>query len=106
MISRIVPSDAEREAGVFDRQTIEQASRAFRTDGALIIENVVDIALVAETRRAFRERYSHYLEGGQHDDALKVGGRRLLITIKLEPPFDDVQLFANPYLLPILNAAL
>ena len=32
--------------------------------------------------------------------------RRLLITIRLEPPFDDPRLFANPYLLPVLSAAL
>ena len=50
--------------------------------------------------------YSHYLDGSEHEDALTVGGRRLLITINLEPPFDDPQLFANPYLLPILSAAL
>ena len=30
----------------------------------------------------------------------------LTITIHLEPPFDNPQLFANPYLLPILSAVL
>ena len=48
----------------------------------------------------------HYLEGSDHEDALRLGDRRLMITISLEPPFDDPQLFANPYLLPVLSVAL
>src|SRR5438067_2544356 len=107
MISRIVPSGAECAAGALGSETIEQASRSFRTNGALIIENIADAAIVAEARRAFAERYSHYLDGSEREDALTVGGaRRQLITIKLEPPFDDPRLFANPYLLPVISAVL
>ena len=106
MILRIVPSETERAAGALGSETIEQASRSFRIDGALIIEDIVDAAIIAEARRAFGEVYSHYLDGSEHEDALRVGARRLLITIKLEPPFDDPQLFANPYLLPVIRAAL
>jgi ectoine hydroxylase-related dioxygenase (phytanoyl-CoA dioxygenase family) len=106
MILRIVPSEAERGAGSFGSEAIEQASQRFRIDGALIIEDILDAAIIVEARRAFGERYSHYLDGSEHEDALKVGDRRLLITIKLDPPFDDPRLFANPYLLPVLNAAL
>ena len=35
-----------------------------------------------------------------------MGDRRLIVTINMEPPFDDPRLFANPYLLPVLSAAL
>jgi len=72
----------------------------------LIIEDIIDVAIIAEARRAFCETYSRYLDGSEHEDALKVGDRRLLITVNLEPPFDNQRLFANPYLLPVLNAAL
>jgi ectoine hydroxylase-related dioxygenase (phytanoyl-CoA dioxygenase family) len=106
MISRIIPSGAERAAGSLDGDTIEQASRSFRIDGALIIEDIVDTALVAKARRAFAERYSHYLDGTKREDALAAGDRRLMITINLEPPFEDPRLFANPYLLPVLSTAL
>jgi ectoine hydroxylase-related dioxygenase (phytanoyl-CoA dioxygenase family) len=86
--------------------TIERASQRFRIDGALIVEDIVDTAIIAAARQAFGEVYSYYLDGAQHEDALRVGGRRFLITTKLEPPFDDPSLFANPHLLPILTAAL
>jgi len=105
-ITRIVPSKAERAAGALGGETIEYASQRFRIDGAIIIEDIVDTAIIAAARRAFGAAYSHYLDGSQHEDALLTGSRRLIITINLEPPFDDPRLFANPYLLPILNGAL
>jgi ectoine hydroxylase-related dioxygenase (phytanoyl-CoA dioxygenase family) len=72
----------------------------------LIIENIVDSAIIAQARGAFEKRYSHYLDGSNHEDSLRVGDRRLLITITLEPPFDNPRLFANPYLLPLLSSEL
>lgn len=106
MISRIVPSEPERTAGALESGTIKRASQSFRRNGALIIEDIIDTAVVAEARRKFAEVYSQYLDDGQHEDVLAVGNRRLMITVDLTPPFDDPQLFANPYLLPVLNAAL
>jgi hypothetical protein len=105
-IAKIVPSESERAAGLLGPETVEYASRRFRNDGALIIEDIVDTALIARSRRVVGEAYSRYMDGCMHDDALLVGERRLTITINLEPPFNDPQLFANPYLLPVLEAAL
>ena len=97
IIRRIVPSQSERTAGTLGTETVEYASQCFRADGALIIEDIVDTVLIAEARRVFGEAYSRYMDGGRHDDALRVGARRLIITITLEPPFDDPQLFAPAF---------
>jgi hypothetical protein len=106
MISRIVPSESERAAGSLESQTVERASHTFRKDGALIIEDMIDTALIAEAQREFMESYSKYLDGGKHEDALTTGDGRLMITVDLSPPFDSPQLFANPHLLEILCTAL
>jgi len=107
MILRIVPSETERRVGGFENETIQRAIRRFRVEGALIIEDILDTSIVLEARRVFAETYSQYLLNGSNDEnALRVGGRRLIITIKLESPFDDPQLFANPYLLSVLSAEL
>jgi ectoine hydroxylase-related dioxygenase (phytanoyl-CoA dioxygenase family) len=106
MILRIAPSEAERAADSLGTETIEQASRSFRLNGALIIENIVDAAIIAEARRAFFEGYAQYLDGSDREDVLMVGAKRVLITIKLEPPFDNPRLFANPCLLPVIKAEL
>src|SRR6516165_1353198 len=87
IITRIAPSQSERTAGTLTTETVEHASRRFRADGALIIEDIVDTGLVAEARRAFGEAYSQYMDDCGHGDALRVGDRRLIITINLEPPF-------------------
>jgi hypothetical protein len=91
---------------MLEKETIERASRCFRTDGALIIEGIVDTTTIAAARAAFHQAYSHYLDESKHEDALPVGDRRILVTVRLEPPFDDPRLFANPYLLPVVSAAL
>jgi hypothetical protein len=106
MILRIIPSDAERAASELSRETTKRSSRSFRLDGALIIEDIVDGAIVSEARRVIGEAYSHYLDGSLHEDVARVGEGRLMIAIALEPPFDDPQLFANPYLLSILSSEL
>jgi hypothetical protein len=52
MILRIVPSEAERVAAELGTEKIEQALRSFRIEGALIIENIVDTAIISEARRS------------------------------------------------------
>jgi ectoine hydroxylase-related dioxygenase (phytanoyl-CoA dioxygenase family) len=106
VISRIIPSEAECIAGALGNETIEHASRCFRADGALIIEDIIDTAIIDAARRAFDQSYSCYLDGSEHEDTLVVGDGRLLITIRLEPPFDNPCWFANPFLLPVVSAAL
>lgn len=106
MLAVVTPSEEERTAGALSSGTIERAARHFRVDGALILQDVVTRALILKARNAFDAAYARYLDGNQHSDALQVGDKRLMITVNLEPPFDAPGLFANPWLLPILGAAL
>jgi hypothetical protein len=102
----MTPSEAERALGALDSRIVLDAARRFGVDGALLIENIVDPALTARARQAFEEKYVRYLDGSTPDEVLSVGNRRRMITIDLEPPFDDPRLFANPFLLPLLNSVL
>jgi hypothetical protein len=106
MISRITPSDEERSAKRFSAQTIDHAAHSVRIAGALILDNIIDTLLLREARRAFLETYASYLDGRAHDDALQVGDSRLMITVDMEPPFDEPQFFGNGWLLQILRPAL
>jgi ectoine hydroxylase-related dioxygenase (phytanoyl-CoA dioxygenase family) len=102
----IVPTVAERQSAELGSETIQRASRSFRFHGALVLENIVDVATISKAHRAFDNLYFRYLDRSDRDDVLKVGDHRLMITITLEPPFDDPQLFANPYLLSLLRSEL
>jgi ectoine hydroxylase-related dioxygenase (phytanoyl-CoA dioxygenase family) len=104
MISRFTPSESDRAAATLRDDVVEQASRCFRKDGAIIVEDVVDAAVIARTRQAFGAIYAEFCS--ERDDVAKVGGRRFMVTVKLEPPFNNLALFANSYLLPILRSAL
>jgi ectoine hydroxylase-related dioxygenase (phytanoyl-CoA dioxygenase family) len=105
MVMRITPSEAERSARAFCSATLDNASRCMRTEGALVLEDIVSQSLILEAREIFVQRYNRYLDGQKHADALQVGDRRLMITVDLEPPFDRRELIANSWLLPVLRAA-
>lgn len=105
MVTRITPSEAERDARAFSSATVEKALHCVRTEGALVLEDIIEPALILEAREAFVQKYERYLDGQGHDDALQVGDRRLMITVDLEPPFDRRELLANSWLLPVLSAA-
>jgi len=106
MIKTITPTGAERADDALAAETVEHAARALRRDGALLLRDVVDRTLIAEARAALLAKYARFMDGEKRGDAVEVGGRRQMIAVDFEPPFDDPALFANPWLLPILAAAL
>jgi ectoine hydroxylase-related dioxygenase (phytanoyl-CoA dioxygenase family) len=71
----------------------------------LILEDIIKPALILEARETFVQRYGRYLDGQKHNDALQVGDRRPMITVALEPPFDQRELVANSWLCSVLRAA-
>jgi len=105
MVTRITPSEAEWNAHAFNGATLDKASHCMQADGALVLEDIVNPALIRETREIFVQRYDRYLDGREHDDALPVGDRRLVITVDLESPFDRRELVANAWLLSVLSVA-
>ena len=104
MVVGVMPSAAERDAHAFSNETIEKASSCVQADGALVLQDIIDPALILAARQAFVRGYARYLNGQEHGDALQVGDRRLMITISLDPPFDRPELFANVWLLQVLKA--
>jgi hypothetical protein len=92
VVMRITPSEAERNARAFSNATLDKAAQCMRTDGVLALGDIVNPALIREARETFVQRYDRYLDGQEHEDALEVGDRRLMITVDLEPPFDRREL--------------
>src|SRR5262249_50892019 len=84
-VTRIMPSEEERSARAFSSATLAKAAYCMRSDGALVLEDIVTPTLIREARGIFIKRYDRYLDGGEHDDALEVGDKRPMITLDLEP---------------------
>jgi len=90
----------------FPPEVVAAVADAFNSAGCVLIERVLDVAIVDAMHDAFIDRYHRYLDGQHHDDALEVGPRRIMVTVALEPPFAEPEVYANPKLLPILDALL
>ena len=75
-----------------------------RVEGTVVLEDIINPALVQEVREIFCKRYDRYLDGQENDDALPVGERRLMIPVDLESPFDRRELLANSWILSVLDS--
>jgi hypothetical protein len=102
----IRPTAQELSDGVLSPERLQFASSQLQRDGCLLLEGIFPVGAIANWRVAFLERYRGYLHDKQHCDALRVGNRRFMITIRVEPPFDDPSIYGNSILLQVLRKAL
>lgn len=82
------------------------SASTFLGQGALLLRGVIPTARVAAMHSAFLERHRSYLVDLAHEDALKVGDRRFMVTVDLEPPFADAEVFAPAAVHPLMLALL
>jgi ectoine hydroxylase-related dioxygenase (phytanoyl-CoA dioxygenase family) len=86
--------------------TLQAAWKLFRVHGFLLLEDIFPAEQIDALRAAYVDRYSGYFFDTDHADALEVGDRRFMITVDIEDPFNDSNLFANPFILPIIKRLL
>src|SRR5688500_17131891 len=96
MMPTVNPDRDEVERLRLHDQTLETATSLFRRYGCLLIENAFDAALVREVHASYMTRYRRYFDDKKHADALSVGNRRLMITVRVHDRFNDPYLYANP----------
>ncbi|MEJ8566857.1 phytanoyl-CoA dioxygenase family protein [Elongatibacter sediminis] len=94
-------SDPTELEPLFDR-----AAHGFRVHGALQLDGCFDPARVAALREAFLHDYASRDRAEIEQSCLKVGHERFMFSLRLEPPFMDPELYANPRLLPVLHRLL
>jgi len=85
-----------------DRRVTESAE-AFRRDGWLLLEDVVDTGLIEQLHASYTDRHG---SSARLRESLRVGHQRYMITVRLKPPFTDSRLYANPVLLGVLTDLL
>jgi Phytanoyl-CoA dioxygenase (PhyH) len=78
----------------------------FNRYGTLQVDHAFPVALIERVQRAFFDRYTAYFREADHPDALFLGDRRYMLTVDVEPPFDDAALFGGGPLLPLVQAVL
>lgn len=83
-----------------------QGIDAFRRHGVLQIGGLFSTQLVAKLHAAFRQRYLSLSGNELRKRYAVVGHRRFMITVRIKPPFDAPELFANPAVMPMMRRLL
>jgi ectoine hydroxylase-related dioxygenase (phytanoyl-CoA dioxygenase family) len=86
--------------------SIQSSNSALVKDGFVVLDNVVPLELVRDLKTEFTENYNQFFEERNHQDALKVGNKRYMITVKMSGVFSDLLIYANPFVLPLIKAVL
>ncbi|MBT3333558.1 MAG: phytanoyl-CoA dioxygenase [Rhodospirillaceae bacterium] len=85
---------------------LREAAAGFRDSGVLLLHNAFPVEFVESLHGAYISRYSAYFDDAEHDDALKVGDRRFMVTVEMAAPFNSPRLYANPGALGIIRKLL
>jgi len=99
-------SEDERAHGEMNTRRKRLAVRLFRKYGTLLIEGAFPVNLVQELHETYLSRYQRYFTNEKKTDALKVGSKRYMITVDIDGPFNSPQVYANPFIEPIIQEVL
>lgn len=99
-------SEDEQNHAELNARRKRLAVRLFRKYGTLLVENAFPVPLVQELYDTYVERYQRYFTNEKKADALKVGSKRYMITVDVEGPFNSPQVYANPFIEPIIREVL
>jgi|688.fasta_scaffold113197_2 tetratricopeptide (TPR) repeat protein len=91
-------TDVTLDSRTLTRLKLRIASRLFREFGTLLIENAFSPKLLSKLHSDFLYKYNPVLEGGNVENALKVGRDRYMMTIEIEGAFNSPDLYANHFL--------
>ena len=78
----------------------------FKRHGTLMIENAVPADLVQQCHGEFMNSNERYFHDTRHDDALRVGDKRFMITVEFSGGFAQPKMFASPMVMPIMEELL
>jgi hypothetical protein len=87
-------------------QRLSDAVSALRVKGCVRICGAFSTELIDALRASFFEDYDRYFRAAEFDDALTVGALRYKVSVALQGPFNNPNLYANGHILPILSALL
>jgi Phytanoyl-CoA dioxygenase (PhyH) len=80
------------------------AAERLATDGFALLDRILSEDIVAKLKEEFDRRYLHLtLPGAEFENSLKTGDGRYMLTVELSGAFGDSRVYANPFLLEILN---
>lgn len=77
----------------------------FDREGAVLIDNVLQDKALADLRKSYHERVENW-RIAQLGKPNSVGDKRFTVPIRVKPPFNNPNLFANPVIMDLLTQAM
>jgi ectoine hydroxylase-related dioxygenase (phytanoyl-CoA dioxygenase family) len=74
---------------------LKQAADLFLEHGCLVLKSAFDPQFIAMLHRDFVKKYNRYFQDTTFPDALKVGDKRTMVTLRVESYFNSPELYAN-----------
>lgn len=99
-------TDSEVESGIIRDDHLQQAVKEYKDAGCLLLKNVYKPGFIKTLHDSFLKKYKQYLVDKEHGDALQVGDKRFMVSLKVETPFNNEKIYANPLVLPIIESLL
>lgn len=92
--------------GLNNPELINISAKLFQNNGVLQINNLFSRKLISNLYGAFCSSYKSYFRKEEYADALEVGDKRRMITIDVKNEFNNPHLYANSYLLSLMQKLL
>src|SRR5262249_35702559 len=87
-------------------EEIRAAIACFVKHGYAILDHVVPAEKIHALHQEFERDYGRLLKREEDAMSKEVGDARFMISLRLAKGFADTEIFANPYVIPIVHAVL
>jgi len=88
-------------------EVLAKMQSVFRESGCLHLKGIYPPTFLETLHRHFSKQYRKYMNPHQgHDNALKVGNKRWMVTVKMQDAFAETLLYAHPLLLSFAKLLL
>ncbi len=104
MIPTIEFTAQEQAAQSLQADTVIRGVKALRLQGCLLLRDVFPTEFIDTLRAAHLARNESFFRSERPAESGEVGNKRFMGAVDLSPPFNTPRLYANPFVLPILQA--
>ena len=103
---RDIPRIRVSQEGPLPDIALSRACQRFAEAGVMHFENVLEPDHVQVLRADYEQAYAAYHRDILHADPRHVGDRRNMITVGIAGAFNDPRVYANPAVMPVIEALL
>jgi len=106
MVPEITVTEEDLKKNAFSESKLQEAADLYNEYGCLLIRNVYTKEFINALKDSYIKQYEKYFTEREHMDALTVGDKRYMITVKLSTPFNTPKIYANPFFYDLMVGLL